>query len=50
MRQYVPVCSQYVFACSQYVFVFSQFVFVFGCIMLYAVTDMILGSVSGLLS
>lgn len=50
MCQYVPVCSQYVFVCSQYVFVFSQFLFVFGCIMLYAVTDMILGSVSGLLS
>jgi hypothetical protein len=50
MCQHVPVCSQYVFVCSQYVFVFSQFLFVFGCIMLYAVTDMILGSVSGLLS
>jgi putative component of membrane protein insertase Oxa1/YidC/SpoIIIJ protein YidD len=50
MCQHVPVCSQYVFVCSQYVFVFSQYVFVFGCIMLYAVTDMILGSVSGLLS
>ena len=50
MCQHVPVCSQYVFVCSQYVFVFSQFVFVFGCIMQYAVTDMILGSVSGLLS
>ena len=50
MCQHVPACSQYVFVCSQYVFVFSQFVFVFGCIMLYAVTDMILGSVSGLLS
>ena len=50
MCLYVPVCSQYVFVCSQYVFVFSQFLFVFGCIMLYAVTDMILGSVSGLLS